>query len=141
MNGVVNQTTEIYEHVFLKSFSKFTYENISSFSWQVFSVYTRKPGIDMSIPIVCSQVILLIYAIGVTYQNFGETYVIHTELLSASVVNAKIVYTLLFILPVIVIERWIYRRNPVAWREQIFGIKEYRRPHDYKEIDYAIEKR
>ena len=66
---------------------------------------------------------------------------IHTQILSASVVNAKIVYTLLCILPVMVIERWIYRRNSPEWREQIFGTKEFRRPQNFAEINQSIEKR
>jgi len=40
-----------------------------------------------------------------------------------------------------VIERFIYRRNSPEWREQIFGVKEFRRPQTFQEINEAIEKR
>jgi hypothetical protein len=39
-----------------------------------------------------------------------------------------------------VFERWVFRRNPQEWREQIFIIEDTRRPHDMKEIEGAIGK-
>ena len=59
MNEIITQTTEKYEHIFLKSFPKFKEDNIGSFAWRVFSVYARKPGKDLSIVIVSIQVIIL----------------------------------------------------------------------------------
>jgi len=59
MNEIIVQTTEKYEHIFLRSFPKFKSDNINNFFWRVFSVYARKPGKDLSILIVSIQVIML----------------------------------------------------------------------------------
>jgi hypothetical protein len=43
-------------------------------------------------------------------------------------------------LPIMVFERWVFRRNPQEWREQIFIIEDTRRPHEMAEIEGAIGK-
>lgn len=58
MNDILVKTLPHVERKFLEGFIMFTPENKSRFAWQIFSVYTRKPGLDLSIPIVVSQVLL-----------------------------------------------------------------------------------
>lgn len=60
-NKDLKKTAKNIDTIFLSSFSEINEKNMKSFLWQNFSIYTRKPGLDLSPFIILSLALFTIY--------------------------------------------------------------------------------
>jgi len=125
--------------IFMRSFSMFNKKNMSSFRWQNFSVYSRKPGIDLSILINAVLLGLLFYCLSFANEIVGDTNSIASQI-QTSVILKEAIMMLIACLGLLVIERGIYKRNPKAWRKNLQIEKVVKeKPQNIQQLRDSIE--
>ena len=141
-NSAVELQETIYKiekNIFIKSFGKFDDENKKSFRWQLFTVYNRKPGIDLSPLSNFLWIVILIYGMAFIDQMTGGTQTFVDQVVTASVVNQSLILTLLLGITAIIFERMIFKNNPKEWREYfVYEDKKKIRPITEDQLKFCI---
>ena len=133
------KTAKQIDSIFMRSFSYFNTKNLKSFRWSVFSIYSRKPGVDLSIIINGVLLVFLAYNLIFISTILGKP-TSFIQQFNSSVIRVEVVVTLLGCIFLLIIERIIYKRNPTEWRKNFSLDKnESRKPQDLTEIRKAIK--
>lgn len=129
------------DYIFMRSFSMFNSKNKKSFRWSHFSIYLRKPGMDLSIIINSILMIFLAYNIFFISYALGFEKNFLTQL-NSSIIQSKVVYALIASIFLLILERIIYKRNPSIWRKHFqIDQNEVRKPQNLKQIRQSIKEK
>ena len=133
------KTAKQIDSIFMRSFTYFNTKNLKSFRWSVFSIYSRKPGVDLSIIINGVLLVFLVYSLLFISTILGKATTFLQQF-NSSVIRVEVVLTLLCCIILLIIERIIYKRNPTEWRKNFSLDKnESKKPQDINEIRKAIK--
>ena len=106
------------DSIFLNSFKEINEKNMKSFLWQNFSIYARKPGLDLSPFIIISLAIFTFYGAFFINQLMGQPKTMLDQLYRNNSVSLELTSVIVFGLGLIIGERFIYKYNPKEWREK-----------------------
>ena len=127
-NKDLKKTAKNIDSIFLNSFSEINEKNMNSFLWQNFSIYTRKPGVDLSPFIILSLAIFTVYGMFVINSLNGQAKTFLDQLMTNNSVSLELTLMLVSGFILVIIDRLIYKNNPKEWREKFEGKKLNRKP-------------
>jgi hypothetical protein len=138
-NTSLKKTIKSIDNIFLTSLSQIDDKNMQSFMWQNFSIYSRKPGKDLSPLIVGTLALFTVYSAAVSHTLNGTPDNILDQTVRNSPISSNFTTTILFGLMLIIMDRIIYKLNPREWREQFDGKRIDKKPQDLAELHESIK--
>lgn len=135
----IESTAKENDKIFLASFKEINEKNMKSFLWQNFSIYNRKPGVDLSPFIILSLGFFTIYGAFTINQLNGQPKTLLEQVLTNNSISLELMVMLVSGIILVIIERFIYKYNPKEWREMFVDKKMHRKPQTMDELHDAIK--
>ena len=129
---------KLIQKMFLDSFQNINQKNKKSFFWQNFSIYSRKPGIDLSIYLNLSIFLWMTFTAIFINNLRGQPKTFLQQIWISSSVSKDIPIVLVVGILIMIGERMIYKNNPKEWKKNYQYRNLNRKPRNMKELHQGI---